>query len=66
MDHVRKDINTKIQEALDAKGIAGEFKFEPTHGGRMRWHIEGKVMSPGEAADLYLPGGFSANFGTGI
>lgn len=65
--HVRKDINSQISEALEAKGIAGEFKYiREGRDGRMLWHIGNEVMTTGEAADRYLTGGFSANFGKAI
>lgn len=60
---VRRDINGRIKEKLAELGIAGEFRYTPEQGGRMLWTIEGVTLTPGEAADKYLHGGFAGNFG---
>lgn len=62
---IRRDINSQIQAALDEAGVAGEFRYSDEHQA-MRWHIRGEVLTPGQAADKYLPGGFSGNFGRGL
>ena len=59
----RRDINGQIKDKLTELGIDGEFKYVPEQGGRMVWVIGGERMTTGEAADKYLPGGFSGNFG---
>ena len=56
----RRDINGRIKEALDGLRIP----YEVIHdGGPIRYRVEGVTLTPGEAADKYLPGGFAGNFG---
>lgn len=53
---VRRDINGRIMEKLAELGV------EYTREG-MSYRIAGELLTPGEAADRYLPGGFAGNFG---
>ena len=60
----RQSINEKITEACEAAGIGCEFNVSAARGGgpRLLVFAEGEWLTPGEAADKYLPGGFDGNF----
>lgn len=52
-------ISTLIREELDRRGIEMETAVNKL--GMLVWTIGGEVMSPREAADKFLVGGFAAN-----
>ena len=56
----RRDINGRIKEKLDELRIPWTMEHD---GGPVRYRVEGVLLTPGEAADKYLPGGFAGNFG---
>jgi len=56
----RRDINGRIKEKLDELRIPWTME---RNGGPIRYRVEGVLLTPGEAADKYLPGGFAGNFG---
>jgi len=53
---LRRDINWQIKEKLAELGIAY------TREG-MSYRVGDELLTPGEAADRYLPGGLAGNFG---
>ena len=61
----RQSINEKTAAACEAAGVDCEFKMSDARGGGVRLLVfaEGEWLTPGEAADKYLPGGFADNFG---
>lgn len=59
----RRSIHHQITEALASRGIS--WRQVTAADGRMMYEIEGQQMTAGEAADKYLEGGFSGNFGRG-
>jgi hypothetical protein len=56
----RRSIATQLREFFAAHGIAWEIG---QHQGRTAYIVAGEPLTPGEAADKYLPGGFAAAFG---
>lgn len=60
---VRKSIATQLKEHWAANGIPWQFGRDPRDPGRILYDVQGQTLTPGEAADKYLPGGFSGVFG---
>jgi hypothetical protein len=60
----RRSIAEQVREAVEARGLTFGTRCEAN--GPLRYIIGGEVMSPGEAADKYLPGGFALNFGKAV
>lgn len=60
--HFRLNINGQIKEKLADLGIPATFAYVPEQGGRMMWIIGAEKLTPGEAADKYLPGGWAGSF----
>jgi len=56
----RQSIGSQLQERFAELGLAYEVTSD---GGPIRYHVAGEILTPGEAADKYLPGGFAANYG---
>ena len=57
----RMDINGQIKARLAELGIEWSWGRDGT--GRLLYSIGDDMLTPGEAADKYLPGGFAGNFG---
>jgi len=56
----RRDINGRIKEKLDELRLTWAMEHD---GGPLMYRVEGVLLTPGEAADKYLPGGFARNYG---
>lgn len=57
----RKAITTQLRDYCAANGLTYDVT---TASGPLRVIIDGEVLSPGDAADKYLTGGFDAAYGT--
>jgi hypothetical protein len=64
MQIVRRNVNDRTREAILAGGLTCELRMSDARGGgpRLLFRVEDEWLTPGEAADRYLPGGFAANF----
>jgi hypothetical protein len=58
----RRSIDEQVRQACQDLGLS--FTIGRSGDGAQRYVINGEPLSPGDAADRYLPGGFAANFGT--
>lgn len=58
----RRSIDEQVRQSCEARGLA--FTIGRGAGGAQRYIINGESLSPGDAADRYLPGGFAGNFRT--
>jgi hypothetical protein len=61
IQRTRVSVATQLHEAWKAAGI--EWDMERSRDGRNLYRVEGALLTTGQAADKYLPGGFDAAFG---
>jgi hypothetical protein len=64
MQIARRSINDRTRDAIESQGLSCELTMSDARGGgsRLLFCVEGEWLTPGEAADRYLPGGFMSNF----
>ena len=59
MTHTRKSTSTSLTSELDSRGLSYTTGVNAL--GMLSWTIEGETLTPGQAADKYLVGGFAGN-----
>lgn len=60
----RRAITTQLQDYCEANGLAYEcITKDQGQGPQLALTIDGEDLTPGEAADKYLPGGFAGSYG---
>lgn len=56
----RQSIGAQLREHFETNGIAFELV---THLGANAYRVDGEILTPGQAADRYLTGGFAGSYG---
>lgn len=57
----RRSIATQLTDHWKATGLTWTVTSNERDG--IRYHVDGRVLTPVQAADHYLPGGFAGSFG---